>query len=265
VSGSKEPLDASRVHPERYAALEACAARHGRSTAELRGEAAAIVREDTVLAQELGPRTLADLAAELLAPGRDPRGTFVPFRYREDVRRLEDLKPGMVCPGLVTNTTSFGVFVDLGVPQDGLVHVSQLPPRQEDAARPPLLPGDRVQVRVMKVDLERKQISLSMRGVGDAAPRKRPRPEHRRDSRGEGRERGPGERRPRPGARPPRERPAPTPPPAGSRGEPASKPAGTGPRPRPEKPRPGAGPPPTRPAFNNPFAVLAKLKESKKG
>ena len=293
VPGSGHPLDGTRVHPERYAALEACASRHAKTTADLLGEGSALLREDAGLASEIGPRTLADLAAELAAPGRDPRGSFVPFRYRADVRRLEDLKPGMVCPGLVTNTTTFGVFVDLGVPQDGLVHLSQLPAREGAAAGPTLLPGDRVEVRVVKVDLEKKQISLSMRGLGPRSAGERTGPERKRgDSRGEGRR----DRRPRPGASPAApgapppgqaETPRPRRPPADARGGRRPGPARSTserprpgfekPRPEPDQPRPGrdgsearrpapdvARSAPKLPAFNNPFAVLAKLKEPKK-
>ena len=205
----------------------------------------------------------------------------MPFRYRADLRRLEDLKPGLVCPGIVTNVTTFGAFVDVGVPQDGLVHVSQLPAREASDPRQALLPGDRVEVRVVKVDLEKKQISLSMRA---AAPRpaSRPRPAGATRPAIDGKRNGRRDSRPRPspaaatgssgeGARSPRPRPAPRPtrPPAaaakpGPRPElgarkdrPASRPER--PAPRPDRPSPQA-----RPAFNNPFAVLAKLKEPKK-
>ena len=176
VPGSDEPLDATRVHPERYAALEAAASRSGKAVKDLMGDGAASLREDEALREAIGARTLESVAGELAAPGRDPRGAFVPFQYRAGVVRLEDLKQGMVCPGLVTNTTTFGVFVDLGVPQDGLVHLSQLPLPGAEGTRPALLPGDRVEVRVVKVDLEKKQISLSMRGLGERPPgRKRAR------------------------------------------------------------------------------------------
>jgi len=298
VSPSPQPLDATRVHPERYAALEACAGRLGKPLAELRGESAAALRDEADLRQAVGAKTHEDLVAELLAPGRDPRGPFVPFRYRADVRRLEDLRPGLVCPGLVTNATSFGVFVDLGVPHDGLVHVSQLPVASGDQPPPLLLPGDRVEVRVVKVDLAKKQVSLSMRGLAVRSG-ERPRPPR---PAGEGKPRA-GARRPRPATpgRPeaPRssasgsapgggESPRPSAGEAASSRKPGgprrdSKPGGER-RPRPDRPssrperpapssdrapRPGPRPessrPAPRPAFNNPFAVLAALKEPKKG
>ena len=173
VRESANPLDATRVHPERYLALEAFASREGKPLGEFFGEGASRLRDDAALKDGLGPRTLDDVVRELGAPARDPRGAFVPFRYRPDLRRLEDLKPGLVCPGIVTNVATFGAFVDVGVPHDGLVHVSQLPPRDAGDPRQALLPGDRVEVRVVKVDLEKKQISLSMR---TAAPRPPSRP-----------------------------------------------------------------------------------------
>jgi uncharacterized protein len=303
MNDSAHPLDRTRVHPERYAALEACAARQGKALPDLLGEGATALREDAELCAALPPRARDGVLAQLAAAPRDPRGPFVPFRYRPDVRRLEDLKPGLVCPGLVTNGTTFGVFVDIGVPHDGLVHVSQLPPREGDKPLSLLLPGDRVEVRVVKVDLLKKQISLSMRS---ASPRAAERPRATRP-RADGKERAEhaGDRRPRgpKGARPaPRPsaglRPRTTSPSAGD-GKPPSSPsrsaaasattapsrAAAGPRrdarpdaarasrpgrpparpdreaQRSEAPRPSARPP----AFNNPFAVLAALKEPKKG
>lgn len=282
VKGAANPLDASRVHPERYLALEAFAAREGKPLAELIGPGVASrLTADTTLKAALGPRTLEDVARELEAPARDPRGAFVPFRYRPDLRRLEDLKPGLLCPGIVTNVTTFGAFVDVGVPQDGLVHVSQLPARDQGDARQALLPGDRVEVRVVKVDLEKKQISLSMRA---AAPRPgpRPRPEGAPRASLEGKRNGRRDSRPRPSpapatgssgeaARSSRPRPAPRPPrPPALAGKPGPRPdSGTRkerPASRPERPAPRSDrpSPQPRPAFNNPFAVLAKLKEPKK-
>ena len=132
VKGAANPLDATRVHPERYPALEAFAARAAKPLADLFGPGASQLTADATLQAALGPRTLEDVARELETPARDPRGAFVPFRYRADLRRLEDLKPGLVCPGIVTNVTTFGAFVDVGVPQDGLVHVSQLPAKDAE-------------------------------------------------------------------------------------------------------------------------------------
>ena len=102
------------------------------------------MREAVELEDELGPFTWEDVVGELEKPGRDPRGAFVPFSFREDVQKLEDLKPGMSLPGIVTNVTSFGAFVDIGVHQDGLVHVSQLGKAFVKEPREVVRPGDRV-------------------------------------------------------------------------------------------------------------------------
>ena len=282
VRESANPLDATRVHPERYEALEAFASRQGKPLGEFFGEGALLLRGDAGLEDRLGPRTLEDVVRELRAPAHDPRGAFVPFRYRPDLRRLEDLKPGLVCPGLVTNVATFGAFVDVGVPQDGLVHVSQLPARDAGDSRQALLPGDRVEVRVVKVDLEKKQISLSMRaapprpasrpaGGGRASttgkrnggrrdPRPLPSPSPAPGASGPSGEAG-RPARPRPAPRPARPalvgKPSPRPEPGVRKDRPASRPERPAPRPE----RPSTQP---RPAFNNPFAVLAKLKEPKK-
>ncbi len=268
VPGGDHPLDATGVHPERYPALEALAARLDKSPAELLGPGAALVREAELLKEELGPYTWADILAELEKPGRDPRETFTPFSFREDVQKIEDLKPGMACPGIVSNVTSFGAFVDIGVHHDGLVHVSQLGARVTKEPQSALKPGERVQVRVLKVDLEKKQISLTMRTPPPerkARPPRKPLPAPAR--------------RPPPAPKPAAD--APTAPRAGDRPKAPSRPgprpglprsSGPGDRPRSERPFPpnGRGPsarPPAekrpesrRPAFNNPFAVLAGLK-----
>ncbi len=261
VRGGEHPLDSTAVHPERYPALEALAARHGRAVGELTGAGAGLVRDATELDAELGPLTRASVAAALEQAGRDPRPPFVPFAFRDDVRAIEDLKPGMVCPGLVTNVTSFGVFVDVGARQDGLVHVSQLGPGKSSEAGAPLQPGDRVEVRVLKLDLEKKQISLSMkprpqRPAAVRKPRERARPEPRpaaarqqpADAR-RGVEKRPERKRPQPpGDRPP------------GRARPSAA------RERPKSPEAAAArkPESRRPAFNNPFAVLAGLKRDDK-
>jgi uncharacterized protein len=251
VRGGEHPLDATAIHPERYAALLALASRLGKGIADLVGPGAALVREAVSLKEEMGALTWEDAVAELEKPGRDPRGAFSPFSFREDVRRLEDLKAGMRCPGIVTNVTSFGAFVDIGVHHDGLVHVSQLGAKVGKGARAALQPGDRVEVRVLKVDLEKKQISLTMRPPAERRPPAKPKPV------------------PRPEARPAR--------PATTEAKPRPPaPAGPPPaeRPRPEQSaktrRPPGKPPaehrpePRRQAFNNPFAVLAGLKVSTK-
>ena len=253
VSDGEHPLDTTGVHPEHYPALEALGESLGKCVADLLGPGAALVRDSAALEEKIGHWSRDGVARELENHGRDPRGTFRPFSFRDDVRALADLKPGMVCPGLVTNVASFGAFVDVGVGHDGLVHVSQLGRRFENDPLEAIRPGERVQARVMKVDLEKRQVSLSL---------KTPPPERRL-----GASRRPG----KPGRRPPPPSADRRPPP--SRGDGASR--GTGPRRGPRKPsspppapgrRSGAKPARDRkPAFNNPFAVLADLKLPKKG
>lgn len=276
VRTGEHPLDDSGVHPEHYARLEAVAERLGKSLAELTGPVAAVVREQSELRDELGALAFDDLVAELEAAGRDPRGPFVPFAFREDLVKIEDLKPGMSCPGIVNNVTAFGAFVDVGVSHDGLVHLSQLGKNGVKDPREAVQPGDRVTVRVLKVDLEKKQISLSMR---PAVPRPakpagdRPR---RRASAADSEKTA----RPRRSGPVAREEPAGRPPRVPRRDErPSDKPAGARPapsrveRPRREKPERAPGSKPAgaahpgerrtetrRPAFNNPFAVLAGLQ-----
>ncbi len=255
VRDGEHPLDSTAVHPERYAALEALAARLGKGVGDLLGPGAALVREAVELEEELGAYTWADVVTELEKPGRDPRASFEPFAFREDVQKLEDLKPGMTCPGIVTNVTNFGAFVDVGAHHDGLVHVSQLGAKSGKDPKAAWKPGDRVQARVLKVDLEKKQISLTLRPPAERRPPKpKPRPPEKRAA-----------------ARPPAARPV-VEPKAGPEAVPPTQPRA----PRPAGPRPDRGarpgrpparppaekrPEPRRQAFNNPFAVLAGLKE----
>jgi hypothetical protein len=110
-----------------------------------------LVKRDRELEKELGSFTFADVVKELEKPGRDPRETFVPFSFRQDIHTLNDLEPGMVCPGIVTNVTNFGAFVDIGVHQDGLVHISQLADRFVKDPGEVVSPNDRVSVRVLEV------------------------------------------------------------------------------------------------------------------
>jgi uncharacterized protein len=137
VRGGEHPLDATGVHPERYAALEALASRLGKGIAELVGPGASLVREAGSLREEMGALTWEDVIAELANPGRDPRGAFSPFSFREDVRTLEELKPGMACPGVVSNVTSFGAFVDIGVYHDASSTSPSSAERPVRTTRPP--------------------------------------------------------------------------------------------------------------------------------
>ncbi|MFN7946283.1 MAG: Tex family protein [Blastocatellia bacterium] len=163
IPDSSHPLDNTGVHPERYAQLEALAARLGRDVKDLTGSGVALVRQSAEFRAEVGEFTFADIVQELEKPGRDPREEFSAFAYREDIHTLADLKPGMICPGIVTNVTNFGAFVDIGVHQDGLVHISQLADRFVKDPREVVNPGDRVTVRVLEVNLEKNQIALTMK------------------------------------------------------------------------------------------------------
>jgi uncharacterized protein len=136
----------------------------------------------------VGLFTFYHFIKELARPGRDPRESFVVWSFRDDIHELKDLTPGMVCPGIVTNVTNFGAFVDIGVHQDGLVHVSQLADRFVKDPRDVVSPGDRVTVRVLEVNLAKNQIALTMKSGADARPqgsKDGPRP-HDRGGRGPG-------------------------------------------------------------------------------
>jgi protein Tex len=169
VRGGTEPLDASAVHPERYALVERMAADLRLGLAELIGNDSALARiePDRYLDDEIGLPTLQDILAELRKPGRDPREAFEAPAFREDVQTIEDLRKGMVLPGTVTNVVAFGAFVDIGVHQDGLVHASELADRFVRDPNTIVKVGDRVNVRVLSVDLPRRRIALSMKQPGE--------------------------------------------------------------------------------------------------
>jgi protein Tex len=169
VRNGEHPLDVSAVHPERYELVERIAHDLGVPVVSLIGNAELLRRVDRARYQigDVGSFTLDDICAELLRPGRDPRDQFQPPKFRDDVRTLEDLKPGMALEGVVTNVTAFGAFVDVGVHQDGLVHVSQLADRFVKDPSEVVKVGDKVDVRVLEVDLVRKRIALTRKsGVG---------------------------------------------------------------------------------------------------
>jgi protein Tex len=174
VRGGAHPLDASAVHPERYPLVEQMAKDLGVPVASLIGNAQAIARiePEKYFAGEVGAFTINDILDELKKPGRDPRSMFEPPKFRDDVRKLEDLKPGMMLEGVVTNVTAFGAFVDIGVHQDGLVHVSKLSERFIKDPSEVAHVGDRLQVRVLEIDLARKRISLSARKDDEIKPQK---------------------------------------------------------------------------------------------
>jgi protein Tex len=163
IPEGNNPLDNTGVHPERYPALQGLAARLDIAPAALLGAGVQQVKESRELKEELGAFTFDDIIKELEKPGRDPRDTFTPFSFRADIHKLGDLQPGMVCPGIVTNVTNFGAFVDIGVHQDGLVHISQLSDRFVKDPREVVNAGDRVTVRVLEVKLDKQQIALTMK------------------------------------------------------------------------------------------------------
>ena len=169
IAGGANPLDASAVHPERYAVVERMAADLGRTVPQLLAEPALARKLDLSRYAEgdLGLPTLRDIVAELAKPGRDPRKTFEAFSFAEGVHEIGDLAPGMKLPGVVTNVTAFGAFVDVGVHQDGLVHVSQLADRFVKDPNEIVKVGDRVKVTVVSVDLARNRIGLSLRSNPD--------------------------------------------------------------------------------------------------
>ena len=181
IRGGAHPLDASAVHPERYELVASIAKDLGVDLAELVGNHELVGRIDVrrYVGNGVGEPTLRDIVAELDKPGRDPRQEFEPPKFRDDVNSLEDLREDMVLEGVVTNVTAFGAFVDVGVHQDGLVHVSQLADRFVKDPKEVVKVGDKLQVRVLEVDLARQRISLSARsgsGSGSAAaPRPPPR------------------------------------------------------------------------------------------
>ncbi len=169
IRGGSQPLDASAVHPERYGLVEQMAKDLGKPVETLVGSAelAAQVPLDRYVdeARGLGRPTLEDIVAELEKPGRDPRAGFEPPRFRDDVRSIDDLKAGMQLEGVVTNVTAFGAFVDVGVHQDGLVHISELADRFVKDPAQVVKVGERLQVRVLSVDSERRRIALSARSL----------------------------------------------------------------------------------------------------
>ncbi len=170
IRDGDEPLDASSVHPEAYGVARRIVQACGRDVRALMGDGAALKALDprVFVDERFGLPTVRDIMAELEKPGRDPRPAFRTATFAEGVDDIKDLKPGMVLEGTVTNVAAFGAFVDIGVHQDGLVHVSQLADRFVKDAHEVVKAGDVVKVRVVEVDVKRKRIGLSMRK--DAAP-----------------------------------------------------------------------------------------------
>jgi protein Tex len=165
IHDGAHPLDGSGVHPESYAVAEKMAADLGVPLGNLIGRAELLRKIDPkkYVTAEKGEPTIRDILAELEKPGRDPRPPFEETGFRDDITEISHLSEGMVLDGVVTNVTAFGAFVDVGVHQDGLVHVSQIANRFVKDPAEVVKPGDRVKVRVLQVDLARKRIGLSMK------------------------------------------------------------------------------------------------------
>jgi protein Tex len=173
VPGGDDPLDASGVHPESYPVVRRMIGAAGCGVKELIGNTAALgrLKPQDFVNDAFGLPTVSDILAELEKPGRDPRPAFRTARFSDGVERIVDLRPGMVLEGVVTNVAAFGAFVDVGVHQDGLVHVSAMSRKFVSDPREVAKPGDIVKVKVLDVDEPRKRISLTLR-LDDELPRK---------------------------------------------------------------------------------------------
>jgi len=187
IRGGDNPLDMTGVHPETYPVVEQILAKTGKPVNELMGRAEMLktLKPELFANAQFGVITVKDILGELEKPGRDPRPDFKVARFNDGVDDIKDLQEGMVLEGTVSNVAQFGAFVDLGVHQDGLVHVSQLSNKFVNDAREVVKTGDIVKVKVLEVDVARKRISLTMKL--DAAPARR---DGSRDNRFEGAGRG---------------------------------------------------------------------------
>ncbi|MDF0374499.1 RNA-binding transcriptional accessory protein [Streptomyces sp. KA12] len=219
IRGGDDPLDASSVHPEAYPVVRTMVKRTGGDVASLIGNTQTLrsLRPDDFVDEKFGLPTVTDILRELEKPGRDPRPAFKTATFKEGVEKLGDLVPGMVLEGVVTNVAAFGAFVDVGVHQDGLVHVSAMSRTFVKDPRDVVKPGDIVKVKVMDVDIPRKRVSLTLRlddeattgqGGGQGPKRERntqgggERPPRQRQGQGQGqdnRQGGAGQRRDRRG------------------------------------------------------------------
>ncbi|KKZ53987.1 transcription accessory protein [Haemophilus haemolyticus] len=165
IAGGKNPLDASGVHPEAYPVVEKILQATAQSIQDLMGNSGVVRQLDAkqFIDEQFGLPTVQDIFKELEKPGRDPRGEFKTAVFAEGVEEITDLKPGMILEGTVTNVTNFGAFVDIGVHQDGLVHISSLSDKFVEDPHQVVKTGDIVKVKVLEVDVPRKRIALTMR------------------------------------------------------------------------------------------------------
>ncbi|CAL9657564.1 Tex family protein [Streptomyces sp. enrichment culture] len=202
IRGGDDPLDASSVHPEAYPVVRRMVQSAGQEVTGLIGNTSVLrsLKPDQFVDETFGLPTVTDILRELEKPGRDPRPAFKTATFKEGVEKISDLASGMVLEGVVTNVAAFGAFVDVGVHQDGLVHVSAMSRTFVKDPRDVVKPGDIVKVKVMDVDIPRKRISLTLRLDDEAAPQGEPKRER--------------------GGKPPRQRKA-----AGGKGRPSSAPA----------------------------------------
>jgi transcriptional accessory protein Tex/SPT6 len=175
IPDGENPLDRTAVHPESYSIVEKMASALGVEVDKLIGnkELISSLKLEDFVEESVGIPTLNDIRDELLRPGRDPRKTFKVPKFRADIKEMSDLKPGMALEGTVTNVTNFGAFVDVGVRQDGLVHLSQMSNRFIRDPREAVKVGDVVQVKVISVESETKRIGLSMKAMLPTSQRRR--------------------------------------------------------------------------------------------
>ena len=185
IHGGSEPLDASAVHPEAYPVVAKMLADKKLAAAELIGNREQIrqIKASDYTTAQFGLPTIMDILAELEKPGRDPRGEFQTATFAEGIHEISDLQPGMILEGVVSNVANFGAFVDIGVHQDGLVHISALADRFVQDPRDIVKAGDVVKVKVLEVDAARKRIALTMRLNDEAGSDRKPARDNNRPAR----------------------------------------------------------------------------------
>ena len=190
IHGGSEPLDASAVHPEAYPVVAKMLADKHLAAAELIGNREHIrqIKASDYTTAQFGLPTIMDILAELEKPGRDPRGEFQTATFAEGVHEISDLQPGMILEGVVSNVANFGAFVDIGVHQDGLVHISALADRYVQDPREIVKAGDVVKVKVLEVDAARKRIALTMRLADEPGGERKPARDNNRPSRSQQRQ-----------------------------------------------------------------------------
>ncbi|MCJ9709310.1 RNA-binding transcriptional accessory protein Tex, partial [Bordetella hinzii] len=186
IPGGENPLDASAVHPEAYPVVERIVARIQADVRQIIGQREALkgVSPADFTDERFGLPTVRDIFAELEKPGRDPRPEFKTAQFKEGVETLNDLHPGMLLEGVVTNVANFGAFVDIGVHQDGLVHISALAEKFVKDPRDVVRVGQTVTVKVLEVDVQRKRVALTMRLNDAAEPRRAAAPRNERGNAG---------------------------------------------------------------------------------